>query len=716
MVTHNSELANKYANRIIRLHDGKIVSDTNPYVVDETQFQKAEHRNLGKTSMSFLTALALSFNNLRTKKGRTILTAFAGSIGIIGIALIMSLSKGVNNYIENIQKDTMSSYPITIEAQSFDLSSLIETGRTSANTAEVDHDLDAVYSNSKDLDLAQSAVTSLKRNNLTEFKKYLDDPNSPIHQYIGENGIVYSYNIRFDVYAYDPEGELINTDGSTFNAASSLYKMSNMGMESMNMSSSMKSYTSNYKELLPGKGENLISQAVIDNYNLLYGQWPQAYDEVVLVLDKNNEISSSVLFELGLLPASEYKDILDKIEKGEEVQLETHRFNYEDVCRQKFYLIPACDYYVKKEDGLFEYVGDNEDELVKLLEKSLKLKLVGVVSSVEDASYTPIIGGVGYTRALTDYIIDYTNASPVVKAQEATPDTNVLNGLAFEPKDDKTKVEDTIKYLSGLNVSDKAAFFTRIIKASSGMDPAKAEMLLSLSEVELAKMLEQYLLADPQEDILLMIYDNYISVGSYDENMKAFGLVSRDAPSAINIYADRFEDKDGISACIESYNQSAAQENQITYTDYIGLLMSSVTTIINVISYVLIAFVSVSLVVSSIMIGIITYISVLERTKEIGILRAIGASKRNISQVFNAETIIVGFISGILGIGITLLLFIPGNAIIHSLTGTTSVNAVLPVSNALMLIVLSVVLTLIAGIIPSRAAAKKDPVIALRSE
>jgi len=715
MVTHNPELAKQYASRIIRLHDGKIISDSNPFVVDESQLHKAEHRNLGKASMSFGTALALSFNNLRTKKGRTLLTAFAGSIGIIGIALIMSLSEGVNDYIENIQKETMSSYPITIEAQSFDLKSLIEVGQASAAT-EVTHGRDAVYSNSTDLDLAQTAVTSLKENNLTEFKKYLDDPNSPIHQYIGENGIVYSYNVKFDVYAYDPEGELVNTDGSTFNETSSLYQMSNMGMENMAMSSSMMSYANNFKELLPGKGEALISSAVTNNYTLHYGQWPQAYDEVVLVLDKNNEISTSVLYELGLLPSKEYKEILEKIEKGEDVELGTHQFSYEDVCRQVFYLVPASDYYIKKEKGLFENVKDKEHEVDKLLEKSLKLKVVGVVSSMEDASYTPITGGVGYTRALTDYIIDYTNSSPVVKAQEATPDINVLNGMAFEPKDDKTKVEDTIKYLSGLNVSDKAAFFTRILKASAGQDQTRVEMLLSLSEVELAKMLDQYLLADPQEEVLLRLYDAYISVGSFDENMKAFGLVSREAPSAINIYADRFEDKDGIASCIESYNQTASPENQITYTDYVGLLMSSVTTIVNVISYVLIAFVSVSLVVSSIMIGIITYISVLERTKEIGILRAIGASKRNISQVFNAETIIVGLISGILGIGITLLLLIPGNAVIHALTKTTSVNATLPVASALLLVALSMVLTLIAGIIPSRAAAKKDPVIALRSE
>lgn len=729
MVTHNSELAEAYANRIVKLRDGRIIDDTNPYQIDDGVLEAPKHKNMGKASMSFFTALSLSFNNLRTKKGRTILTAFAGSIGIIGIALILSLSTGVNEYIANIQKDTMSSYPISIEAQAMDLSSMLSQGSSvgfGQFNDEIAHDLDAVYSDSSGLEMASSMTVSITTNNLTEFKKYLDNPDSEIHQYLGVNGVVYSYNVKFDVYAYDPEGELVNTDGSTFDSESSSMAGAMGGMDGGDMGSvsvgvssggmgGMMSGSGNFEELLPGAGDNLISESVTDSYSVIYGNWPQEYNEVVLILDENNEISTSALYELGLLPASEYKEILEKLNNNEEIEITQHKWSYADICAQSFYMVPASDYYVKNEKGLYSNIASDKKELEKLLENSVELKVVGVARVNEDASYTSISGSIGYTKALSDYLIDHTNNSSVVKAQEESPDTNVVNGMSFEPKDDEAKAADAVDYIEGLSISDKATLSRELFGAAYASNPQMAAQMADMGETELAAMLDQYL-EDPDTDMLLSIYETYISPGSYDDNMSAFGVISLDAPSAINLYADNFENKDSIATCIEEYNKTAGDENKISYTDFVELLMSSVTSIINVISYVLIAFVAVSLVVSSIMIGIITFISVLERTKEIGILRAIGASKANISQVFNAETFIVGFLAGLFGVGLSMLIIIPVNMIIHTITGSADINASLPLLSAGLLVVLSMGLTLIAGLIPARSAAKKDPVIALRTE
>lgn len=713
MVTHNNELAKEYANRIVKLRDGKVIDDSNPYVVDEEELEEPKHKNMGKASMSFLTALSLSFNNLRTKKGRTILTSFAGSIGIIGIALILSLSTGVNSYIDDIQKDTMVSYPVTIEAVSFDLESMLSSGHEQVSQ-DVEHSLDAVYSNTLDLEMASKSTSNLKENNLSAFKTYLDDPNNEIHQYIGEYGIVYSYDVSFDTYTYDPDGELVNTDGSGFKNDSS-YGM-NDGTQQEGMYVNMGFFSSsNFDEILPGSDDNLISSAIIDSYEVLYGNWPKAYDELVVVLDSNNEISSSTLYELGLLPSSEYKDILKGIENGEDIEFKSKKFTYEELAKQTFYMIPASDYYLENDDGLFDYIADDKEEFEDLLENALELKIVGVIRPMDADSYSPISRNIGYTKALTDYIIDYNNKSPVVKAQIANPDENVINGMSFEPENDKEKVDNTIEYLTGLGISEKAKLSKNILSMAYASDPETAESMLELDETELAAMLDQYLL-DPEDETLLMIYDTNISPGNYDNNLTAFGYVSLDAPSSISLYADNFENKDTISSFIEKYNETATTEDQITYTDYVKLLMSSVTTIVNVITYVLVAFVAVSLIVSSIMIGIITFISVLERTKEIGILRSIGASKRNISQVFNAETFIIGLLSGLIGIGTTLLLLIPGNMLIHSIAGTTDVNAALPAGSAVLLVVLSMILTVISGIIPSKKAAKQDPVEALRND
>ena len=562
------------------------------------------------------------------------------------------------------------------------------------------------------MELISTMTTSITKNNLTDFKSYLDDPDSEIHQYLGENGIVYSYDTQFDVYTYDPEEELINTDGSTFSDEA---EETPAMMQRMNQM--MGTENSYFDELLPGQGDALISTAVTEHYDLLYGSWPTAYNEIVLILDENNEIPSSVLYELGLLPASEYRQLQDQLEQGEEITLEEHSWTYEDICEKVYYLVPACDYYVENEEGLYAYVGDDEEALADLVENGVQLTITGIIRPSADSNALLMNGYVGYTKALTDYLIDYTNASAVVRAQIDSPEVNVVSGFQFEPEDDAAKIADTKEYLANLSISEKAALCQRMLRSMYADNPEQLEAMSSLGEAELADMLDQYLASDTLDDeSLLMIYDTYISPGSYDDNMTAFGWVSLDAPSSISIYADSFEDKDLIAGCIEDYNATASSENQIHYTDYVGLLMSSVTTIVDVISYVLIAFVSVSLIVSSIMIGIITYISVLERTKEIGILRAIGASKRNVAQVFNAETFIIGLCSGLLGVGITALLLIPINSIIHSLAGITTINASLPIVAAGFLVLLSMLLTMIAGLLPSSKAAKKDPVTALRTE
>lgn len=714
MVTHNPELAHEYSNRIIELQDGKIISDSRPYTSQEDAAEP-EHKNMGKTSMSFLTALSLSFNNLVSKKGRTILTAFAGSIGIIGIALILSLSTGVNEYIDNIQKDTMTAYPITIEAQSIDLDSLVDIRDetigdfTSEDEPDENRDLDGVYSNTAILELIGSTTSTFKENNLTSFKEYLDDSANDIEPHVGVNGIVYSYPVKFDLFAFDEDETLINTDGSTFTEDDS------QGMSGTPMPEGpLMNADNNVSELIPGVDGNLISQVILDNYDVLYGAWPESYNEVVLSVDQNNEVDISVLYELGILPAEEYEEILDQIDDGEELNLESQKLNYEDLMEQTFYLLPASDYYIEDEDGHFQDVSDDEEMVDSLVEEdAIEIKIAGIVKPIEDATTSAISTPIAYTSSLTEHLIDYANDSDVVQAQEESPEINVLNGLRFETDNDDQKIEDTRAYLDSFTISEKADF-VRSMQESDEQAAQAPNGMPQMSEEQLAAGFDE-LVANLDSETLLSIYDNSISTGSYDDNMEDFGLISLDAPSSISIYADNFEDKEAISAAIDDYNNTVEDEEIITYTDFAGLIMSSVTDIIDVITYVLIAFVSVSLIVSSIMIGIITYISVIERIKEIGILRAVGASKGNISTVFNAESIIIGLFSGLLGVGLTYLSHIPINMILENLLGE-GVQASLSATSSIALVVLSVVLSFIAGLIPSRQASKMNPVDALRSE
>lgn len=702
-------------------------------------------RKLGRTSMSFLTALSLSFANLRTKKGRTILTSLAGSIGIIGIALILALSTGVNNYIADIQKDTMTSYPITIDAESVDLTGFMNGpggAGQSTDAEDATKQTDAVYADGDALTQAGDAAASITENNLTAFKQYLDDPDSDIRDYLGENGIIYSYDVAFDVYTRDANGVLVNTDGGTQEGAAADSDRTDgagggnddtddensrasggFGMQASGGSGGMSSVLSGgsgsasdtFSELLPGSGGAYVSDVVKDNYEMTYGEWPADERELVLVMDENNEIPIATLAALGLIPAAEYEALTRQAEEDADFTAPDYSFSYEDILNKTFYLIPACDTYEQEEDGTFSDISGNETKMEALVANAVRLKISGIIQPKEDADNANITGNIGYTTRLTNYLIDHTHESPVTKAQLAAPEVNVLNGMHFTAADDAAKEADAKTYYDELGVSDKAALFASLSGSIYAEDTQALQSLAAMDEVALADAADTYF-ASADAGIWLSIYDTYVSPGSYEENMTKFGYVSLDAPSSISIYADSFEDKDAISEAIEDYNAGADAEERITYTDYVALLMSSVTTIINVISYVLIAFVAVSLVVSSIMIGIITYISVLERTKEIGILRALGASKRGVSNIFNAETFIVGLAAGLLGIGIASLLLIPGNALIHALTGSAGVNAVLPLISAVILVGISILLTLIGGFIPSRHAAKKDPVSALRTE
>ena len=625
MVTHNSELARAYSTRIIELRDGSIISDSNPYVgkVNTVEDEIIRKNKTKKTHMSFKTALGLSFNNLKTKKGRTILTAFAGSIGIIGIALILSLSNGVNKYIENVEAETLSSYPLTIMEESADLTEVMGI-LASGKDKEINHDKDKIYSNTIMNKMFNSFVTKVSKNDLKTFKKYLDN-NDEIGKYVNE--IKYSYNIDLNIFnTYN--GELVKVNPSNL--------MSDLGMINSNEMSSMYSsfgMGSNdvFVELMDNK-ENVLSQ-----YDLIYGSYPEKYDEVVLIVNSNNEISDYTLYALGLKDQKMLKEMMYNVMKGEEVDDADLELSYEDICNIEFRLMINTDLFTKEGN---RYVDRSNDlnYVNSILDKSVPLKVVGILRGNDDSvSYVSKTGGVGYTSKLTEYVIDSVKKSSIVHEQENNKEVNIFTGSSFE-----------------------------------------------LGE-------------------------------SYEDNLRKLGVTSVDNPSSISIYSKDFEAKENVVRIIDEYNKKASEEEKITYTDTIGLLINNVTTIVNIISYVLIAFVSISLVVSSIMIGIITYISVLERTKEIGILRSIGASKKDIARVFNAETFIIGLFAGCMGIIITLILNIPINVIINNLSGISGITK-LPLVGSIILIIISVLLTMLGGLIPSKIASNKEPVLALRTE
>ena len=788
MVTHNAELAEKYSTRIVRLLDGEVIGDTDPFNPDGAEPPR-EDTGKKKPSMSFLTALSLSFNNLKTKKGRTILTAFAGSIGIIGIALILSLSNGIQTYINQVQEDTLSTYPLTIEAEAADLSSMIEA-MAGAGDGGDEHELDAVYSNVILYDLMDS-ITSMdtETNDLKSFKEFLDANGGGINDYT--SAIQYVYEPNFDIYTQDDDGNVVKSDVVTLlnELLSGMY-----GGDFSDYFSTMGDFYSSFEswqEMLPGENGELINETLQEQYDVIYGSWPQSYDEVVLVVDQNNEVSDLVLYTLGLRTEEELTDSLEAYMNGETVDAEVQSWSYEELCGRTFKLVGWYDRYVYDDatgtytdvsgtDAGLDYLYENEDV-------GVTLKISGIVRQNADAVAGMMSGAIGYTGALTEYVIGDAQGSDVIVDQYANPDVDVVTGLPFATGDEveptaeelRTEVDD---YIASLNEEDKAELYTSLMstptddylntaveQAVSGLTrediesmmlsgyaeemgvdedavrdyvqqmddetlmgyvrdmaretiseqytEAVQQQLASLSQQQLAMALEYTELSDWQyEHIYNELMPPRYSDSTYDQNMELFGYVDMDSPDSINLYATTFSDKDEIARIIDEYNASADEEQQISYTDYVAILMSSISTIINAISYVLIAFVAISLVVSSIMIGIITYISVLERTKEIGILRAIGASKRDVSNVFNAETLIEGLAAGLIGIGLTLLLNIPINAIVQHLTGIESLRSILPVAGAVILIVISMLLTFIAGLIPSRFAAKRDPVEALRTE
>ena len=662
MVTHNPELAEKYSTRIVKLRDGEIIDDSNPYDAEENGGAGINEK---RHTMSFFTALSLSFNNLLTKKTRTILTSLAGSIGIIGIALILSLSTGINNYIDDIQQDAMDSYPLTVDKQAFDLTSLMSNMPMQTMNEKEPHKDGKVYSNTAMVQQASAMSGSMKQNSMNKFTDYLDNPSSPIQQHLGKNGVVYSYNASFDIFAYDSEGVLINTDGTTFvndNAAAKIMMNNDLFnvediMNMMNASGSVGNFVNCFIQLPSRTDGTGISDAVSDQYELVYGEWPKEYNEVVLALDVNGEVMSNYLYMMGLLPSSQYNDIMKRVQAGETVVEKVESWKYEDICKSEFYLVPECDQYKKNGEGYYDYLGTSQKDMDKIIsQKGVTLKISGIIQVKNDNVAIPNIPAMGYTKALSDYVIGYAADSKIVKDQSKKPETDMLTGKEFS--------------------KEQGNLLAKLVPAMKALIPEK----------------------------------------SLEGNLEKLGVISYDSPTSISIYADSFDEKEEIINCIKNYNDGVDEKDKIVYTDYVGVIMSSVSSIIKAVSYVLMGFVGVSLVVSSIMIGIITYISVLERKKEIGILRAIGASKKDISHVFNAETFIIGLASGLIGVGVTALLLIPINALLHHYLESIIVSAAFPIKGAVILVILSVVLTIIGGLIPSRIASKKEPVEALRSE
>ena len=726
MVTHNPELAEAYSTRIVNLKDGQITSDTNPFDAPEGSVEEKLTKNQKRVSMSFWTSLGLSFANLRTKIGRTILTSFAGSIGIIGIALILALSTGMNQYITRVQKETMTSYPITISSQTIDATSIMQL-RTQmmglSSQKETKEDDDKVHTDYQSLKQSDAVTNNLIQNNLAEFKKYLDNPASEIHQYVGENGIIYSYNVNFDVYAQNPNQQLINTnielDGGNGNSnRPRMFNFANIGINNES--------AKNFSEMVAGTNGQPISSVVTDSYDMVVGYWPTGYNEVVMVVNENNGIPVQSMYQLGFITKEQYtsaKNQLANKQDGEDFTL-----SYEDMLQKIFYLVPSSDNYVKNENGSYSQIKNPEYDTDGLMNKSIPLKVTGIIRPKEDAKNATINTVVAYTNLLTNYVIDRANESAIVQAQKNTPEINVLNGVHFNATTDEEKIQDTKEYLLNLSEDEKVNMYQLILyydgksqnqeinEDSNSFDMNALSKLSMNPQSGISGMLENYLNDSPNKTTLLAIYNDYIGGKSLEKNLASFGAVSYESPSSISIYADSFENKDAIGKVIENYNNTVGEDSKISYTDYVALMTSSLTTIINGISYVLIAFVAVSLIVSSIMIGIITYISVMERTKEIGILRALGASKKNISQLFNAETFIIGIFSGIIGIGITLLLLIPVNNVIQTVSKIEDLSVVLPLESAGVLILISIIITVIGGLIPSRSAAKKDPVEALRTE
>ena len=701
MVTHNPELAKDYSTRIVRLLDGVITDDSNPYSLEDMETDirakeavkvKTSEKKIKKsgkkqkTSMSFFTALSLSFNNLMTKKTRTILTAFAGSIGIIGIAMILSISNGIQLYIDRVQRDTLSSYPITLQAEAIDISSMVSS-MTGNSDSEEHEDKSKIYSNDIMGDMINTMVKEVKSNNLSEFKKYIENGGSDIKSYVSD--IQYSYDVPLNIYMKDTSNgvEQLNP-GTMFDSIYGEGATSASSSMSSGMGMGMFSNSSVWNQLLGNQ------QVLDEQYDVLAGHWPENYNEVVLVVDKNNEVDDYTLYSLGLKDPEEVRTLFKKMMVGESYETKKDiSYTFDEILDTEFKLVMPTDMYKYNDvTGTWDDYSKDDKYMTNVVNNGTDIKVCGIIRPNDDAVSTSISSGIGYTAKLTEYIIEEVKNSEIAKAQLADTSVDVFTGVPFDnDRNTEITMDDVNAYMATLSPEESA----QMQAMTSGMSDDQILQLFSAS------------LKARTTDATL------------DSNKSKLGITDLDTPSQIDIYATDFDSKEKVQNIIKDYNKlqqdDGKEENVINYTDYVGIMMSSVSTIINAISYVLIAFVAISLIVSSIMIGIITYISVLERTKEIGVLRSIGASKKDVSRIFNAETLIEGFVSGALGIVVTLLLCIPANALIKHLTDISNV-AQLPVAGGVILIIISMFLTFIAGLIPAKLAAKKDPVVALRSE
>lgn len=701
MVTHNPELAKDYSTRIVRLLDGVITDDSDPYTLEDMEADirakgaakvKTSEKKIKKsgkkqkTSMSFFTALSLSFNNLMTKKTRTILTAFAGSIGIIGIAMILSISNGIQLYIDRVQRDTLSSYPITLQAESIDISSMV-TSMTGNSDSEEHEDKSKIYSNDIMGDMINTMVKEVKSNNLSEFKKYIENGGSGIKSYVSD--IQYSYDVPLNIYMKDTSNGVEQLNPSTmFDSIYGEGATSTSSAMSSGMGMGMFSNSSVWNQLLGNQ------QVLDEQYDVLAGHWPENYNEVVLVTDKNNEVDDYTLYSLGLKDPEEVRTLFKKMMVGESYETEKDiSYTFDEILDTEFKLVMPTDMYKYNDvTGTWDDYSKDDKYMTNVVNNGTDIKVCGIIRPNDDAVSTSISSGIGYTAKLTEYIIEEVKNSEIAKAQLVDTSVDVFTGVPFDnDRNTEITMDDVNAYMATLSPEESA----QMQAMTSGMSDDQILQLFSAS------------LKARTTDATL------------DSNKSKLGITDLDTPSQIDIYATDFDSKEKVQNIIKDYNRlqqdDGKEENVINYTDYVGIMMSSVSTIINAISYVLIAFVAISLIVSSIMIGIITYISVLERTKEIGVLRSIGASKKDVSRIFNAETLIEGFVSGALGIVVTLLLCIPANALIKHLTDISNV-AQLPVAGGVILIIISMFLTFIAGLIPAKFAAKKDPVVALRSE
>ena len=682
MVTHNPELAEAYSTRIIRLRDGRVTDDTMPPEEEAAPSPSKMPKKEKKPSMSFFTALSLSFNNLMTKKARTILIAFAGSIGIIGIALILSMSNGIQQLINRMEQETLSSYPLTLEKSTIDFSSMMS--QNSASSEDIQKDDDHVYSVNVMSTMMDTMIQGSKTNNLAEFKRYIASGESGLEELTSD--ISYVYSTPLNVYRTDTDHGTLQVNPNQIFSELGMGQVTQSGSDlSMGMQPSMDVWVQ-----MIGNEELLNSQ-----YELIAGHMPESYNEVVLIVDENNQVTDFTLYSLGLLDPDELEQAIADASQGEEVELDTstHIFSNEEILSIRFKLLTNTDLFAKEGDVWVDKSA-NQAYMTSILNASEDIEVVGIIRPAEGSTTSTSNGVIGYRSDLMTHLIEKVNTSAIVQEQKANPDTDVFTNLPFEAAE----------------VADRYSMAELETYAATLPEPQQAELFGYVEQMRMAGMSDDQIATQLMTSILTQTTD-----ATYGGNLRLMGVADLDNPDAINLYPIDFEAKDKIAELIEDYNKTLPEEEQLVYTDYIGLMISSITVIINAISYILIAFVAVSLVVSSIMIGIITYISVLERTREIGVLRSIGASKRDISRVFNAETLTIGTAAGLLGIGVTILLLFPINAIIENLTSLVGA-AELPPVGAIVLIGISMLLTFIAGLIPARIAANKDPVVALRTE